>query len=131
MALEPEPLSPAERARHLAFLDAAKLGDLPSFERFLKEGGIDINFAEPGTGLTALHIAAARSATAIVRRIAASGKADFALKDNKGRTAAFLAVTVARHAALGRYLLDLEHGCGIAVARRRRRVSDSEGEIEL
>lgn len=132
MALEPEPLTPAARARHLALLDAAKLGDIAAFEKLLKEGGIDINFAEPGTGLTALHIAAARNATAIVRRIAASGKAAYDLKDQKGRTAAVLAVTIARNAALGRYLFDLQYGCGIAVARRTsRRSSGDDSEIEL
>lgn len=131
MAREPASLSPVERARHLAFLDAAKTGDLGALEKFLKEGGIEVNFAEPQTGLTALHIAAARSATAVVRQIVATGKADLSLKDSKGRTAATLAATVARNFALARYLFDLQHGCGIATVTRRRRATDDDARTDL
>lgn len=92
-----------------AFLAAVRTGDVETVKRMLAEGYSNIGYVEPGTGLTALHYAAARNATAILRLLIATGKCDFARKDSKGRTAATLAVEVADNPALGRYLYDQLH----------------------
>jgi ankyrin repeat protein len=76
----------------------------------LNDPALNINFAEPVQGFTALHIAAARNAAAIVRLLIATGKCDVSIKDKEGRTAARLAVVLADNPAVGRYLFDLEYG---------------------
>lgn len=92
-----------------AFLEAARTGDTDTVKRMLADGYTDIGHAELGTGLTALHYAAARNAKAVLKLLVATGKCDFAKKDKQGRTAATLAVEVADNPALGRYLYDQQH----------------------
>jgi len=92
-----------------AFLEAARTGDTDTVKRMLADGYTDIGHAEPGTGLTALHYAAARNAKAVLKLLIATGKCDFTHKDRKGRTAATLAIEVADNPALGRYLYDQQH----------------------
>ncbi|WP_140986482.1 ankyrin repeat domain-containing protein [Asticcacaulis tiandongensis] len=112
----------AERRRlHAAFLEAVNIGDVDKVRQFLANPTIDINYAELGTGLTALHIAAGRNAAAVLRLLTGTGRCDLGTKDAQGRTAAVVAVTVGRNPAVGRYLADLQHGAGIAVTRQRRR----------
>ncbi|GGE33622.1 hypothetical protein GCM10007276_08670 [Agaricicola taiwanensis] len=119
-----EPIQPNERERqrlHAAFLEAVNIGDIAAVRQALGNGAIDINYAEPGTGLTALHIAAGRNAVAVLRLLIGTGSCDLRVKDAQGRTAAAIAVTVARNPVVGRYLADLQHGTGIAAAPQRRR----------
>lgn len=112
----------AERRRlHASFLEAVNIGDVDKVRQLLASPEIDINYTEPGTGLTALHIAAGRNAAAVLRILVATGRCDLGIKDAQGRTAAVVAVTVGRNAAVGRYLADLQHGAGIAVPAQRRR----------
>lgn len=106
---------------HTAFLAAVNIGDIERVRRFLGNRAVDINYAEPGTGLTALHIAAARNAGAVMRLLVGTGKCDFKLKDAEGRTAATIAVVIGRNPAAGRYLFDLQHGSGVAGPRPGRR----------
>lgn len=106
---------------HRAFLAAVNIGDIEKVRRHLKDPAININHAEPVTGLTALHIAAARNAGAVLRLLVGTGKCDYSLKDSEGRTAATIAVVVGRNPAVGRYLFDLQHRCGIAAPRSARR----------
>ncbi|ABS65790.1 hypothetical protein Xaut_0534 [Xanthobacter versatilis] len=124
----PEQRKRAER--HRQFLEAADIGDAVRVQKFLDSGGIDVNHAQPRTGLTALHIAAARNAVAVVRILAASGLCDPALKDAQGRTAATLAVTVARNPALGRYLADLQYKTGVAAVQRAGQSGKLTGQGE-
>jgi hypothetical protein len=91
------------------FLEAARTGDAETIKRMLADGYADIGYAEPGTGLTALHYAAARNAKAVLKLLVATGKCDFTRKDRQGRTAATLAIEVADNPALGRYLYDQQH----------------------
>jgi ankyrin repeat protein len=121
MASDPGQIGDGERRRlHAAFLEAINIGDIDKVRRALNDGAIDINYAEPGTGLTALHIAAGRNAVAVLRLLVGSGRCDLGRMDNQGRTAAIVAVTVGRNPAVGRYLADLQHGAGIATTRRRQ-----------
>lgn len=92
-----------------AFLEAARSGDADTVKQMLADGYTDIGHVESGTGLTALHYAAARNAKAVLKLLVATGKCDFTRKDQQGRTAATLAVEVADNPALGRYLYDQQH----------------------
>lgn len=122
MANSPGQADDAERRRlHAAFLEAVNIGDVDKVRQFLANPAIDINYAEPGTGLTALHIAAGRNAVAVLRLLVRTGRCDLGIRDAQGRTVAIVAVTVGRNAAVGRYLADLQHGAGIAVPGQRRR----------
>lgn len=122
MANGPGQTDDAERRRlHAAFLEVVNIGDIERVRQFLANAAIDINYAEPGTGLTALHIAAGRNAVAVLRLLAGTGRCDLGIKDAQGRTAAVVAVTVGRNPAVGRYLADLQHGAGIAARAQRRR----------
>ena len=116
------PAGDAERRRlHAAFLEAVNIGDVDRVQQALGNAAIDVNYVEPGTGLTALHIAAGRNAVAVLRLLVGTGRCDLGARDAQGRTAATVAVTVARNPAVGRYLADLQHGAGIATATQRRR----------
>lgn len=95
---------------HARFLEAVSRGDTDRVKAVLNDPALDINYAEPAQGFTALHIAAARNAGAIVRLLIATGKCDVMLKDKEGRTAARLAVVLADNPVIGRYLFDLEYG---------------------
>lgn len=121
MANNPGQADDAERRRlHAAFLEAVNIGDVDKVRQFLANAAIDINYAEPGTGLSALHIAAGRNAVAVLRLLVRTGRCDLGIRDAQGRTAAVVAVTVGRSPAVGRYLADLQHGAGIAVLAQRR-----------
>ena len=117
--------------RHKVFLEAVEFGDTARVEKDIAEGVIDINYTEPVTGLTALHIAAARNAVAVLRLLVKSGRCDYGIKDAQGRTAANVAVTVGRNPAVGRYLSDLQHGAGVAAVQRRRRAAPQADQGEL
>jgi len=122
MASGPGQKDDAERRRlHAAFLEAVNIGDIERVRQLLASAAIDINYAEPGTGLTALHIAAGRNALAVLRLLVGTGRCDLGIRDAQGRTAAVVAVTVGRDPAVGRYLADLQHGAGIAVPAQRGR----------
>jgi ankyrin repeat protein len=129
MPSEPIKTSDGERRRlHAAFLEAVNIGDFDRVRQALSNAAIDVNHAEPGTGLTALHIAAGRNAVAVLRLLVGTGRCDLGARDAQGRTAATVAVTVGRNPAVGRYLADVQHGAGIATATQRRRpgeVTDS------
>ena len=129
MPSEPIKTADGERRRlHAAFLEAVSIGDVDKVRQALGNAAIDVNYAEPGTGLTALHIAAGRNAVAVLRLLVGTGRCELGTRDAQGRTAATVAVTAGRNPAVGRYLADLQHGAGIATATRRRRpgeVTDS------
>jgi ankyrin repeat protein len=84
------------------------------------EAGADINFAEPDTGLTSLHYAAAYDKIELVRLIARQPQCDFTIADHAGRTAATLAYEVAENSVTGRFLLTKE------MRQRRNRQSSAK-----
>lgn len=111
MALESGTSSNGPRDRlHAQFFEAVSRGDVVKVKAFLKDRNIDINYAEPDQGLTALHIAAARNAGAVLRLLIASGKCDVTIKDHRGRTAATLAVVLGDNPVTGRFLFDRQYG---------------------
>ena len=92
-----------------AFLQAVRQGEVERIAGWLSGGYDKINYQEAGTGLTALHYAAARNALPIVRLLVATGKCNMNLREAQGRTAARLAVEVADNPVLGRYLYELQY----------------------
>lgn len=86
------------------FLFAVKEGDVDSVREHLDGAFDQINYAEPETGLTALHYAAAYDARVVLKLLIATGKCDYHARDRKGRTAATLAFEVADNPAVGRLL---------------------------
>jgi len=120
MPVDPPAPGPRRDDPHRGFLAAVNIGDLEKVRRYLNDPAININYAEPGTGLTALHIAAGRNAGAVMRLLVGTGKCDYALRDAEGRTAATIAVVVGRNPVAGRYLFDMQHRSGIAAPRDQR-----------
>ncbi|WP_323130961.1 ankyrin repeat domain-containing protein [Sinorhizobium medicae] len=94
--------------QNLSFIAAAKEGDVRGVVEAVKSGLVDINFADPETGFTALHYAAAYNAVPLLRFLVRSARCDFTLADRKGRTAASLAYEVAENSVTGRFLLRKE-----------------------
>ena len=130
MALRPISSGGGRDLANREFLAAVDIGDIDKVRRYLKDPAVNINYAEPETGLTALHIAAGRNAGAVMRLLVSTGKCDYTLKDTEGRTAATVAVVVGRNPAAGRYLFDLQYGCGIAVPRRAARGGGAAQEAD-
>lgn len=92
-----------------SFLEAVRQGLTERVAEWLAGGYSKLNYQETGTGMTALHYAAARNAVPIIRLLVRTGKCDARIRDHKGRTAATLAMEVADNPALGRYLYDLQY----------------------
>lgn len=90
-----------------AFLLAVRNAEIDSVRRMLDDGYDRIDYADPATGMTALHIASALNARQLVQLLIATGKCNLAARDKQGRTAATLAIEVADNPALGRYLYAL------------------------
>lgn len=91
-----------------SFLEAVRHGYTERIKEWLEKGYTKVNYQEAGTGMTALHYAAARNAVPIIKLLVRTGKCDARLRDHKGRTAATLAIEVADNPVLGRYLYDLQ-----------------------
>lgn len=106
MTLKISASGPDHDPLHGSFLAAVECGDADAVARVLMEGKVDINYQEPKAGLTALHIAAGRNAIPVLKLLVATGRCDFTIKDGRGRTAADVAVTVARNLPLARYLYE-------------------------
>lgn len=108
-APDENPAAPDDPAtlRNERLIRAARAGNEEDVRLCLR-GGADINFAEPSTGLTALHYAAAYDTVGMLRLIARDPACDFTVKDRKGRTAATLAYEVAENSITGRFLLTKE-----------------------
>lgn len=97
------------------FLVAAEHGNTPKIMACLDEG-FSVNYQDPETEETALHIAAAGGARKVLRALISTGDCDFLLRDRRGRLASEMA-----------YL----HGNDPAVARllgiKERRQGDAQG----
>lgn len=92
-----------------SFLEAVRQGYTERIAEWLESGYSKLNYQEAGTGMTALHYAAARNAVPIIKLLLRTGNCDARIRDKKGRTAATLAMEVADNPALGRYLYDLQY----------------------
>ncbi|WP_372837476.1 ankyrin repeat domain-containing protein [Phaeovulum sp.] len=91
-----------------SFLEAVRQGNAERIAEWLEGGYSKINYQEAGTGMTALHYAAARNAVPIIKLLLRTGNCDGRIRDRMGRTAATLAIEVADNPVLGRYLYDLQ-----------------------
>ena len=89
------------------FLRAADEGYKGFMDRYI-EAGLPLNVAEPGSGQTALHIAAAGGARACVRALTASGRVDYLVRDAQGRLPSELAGVIADDPLLAQELREKE-----------------------
>ena len=92
-----------------------------------------VNYQDPRSGQTALHIAAANKARAAIRALLASGRCDHLLRDAQGRFASELAYTVGNDPALCR-LLGIKEAAqakalGIRLTARPERFAPGSGAV--
>jgi len=92
-----------ERKLYRDFLSAAERGNPQTLQIYL-DTGIDVNFQDPKTGQTALHVSSASRAREAVRVLLASGKCDYLIRDRRGRLASELAYLYGEDPALARLL---------------------------
>lgn len=105
---------------HRQFLEAVDYGDTAKVREFLKDKQLDVNYADPRDGFTALHLAAARNAIAVLKLLLSTGRCDVSLLDHQQRTAANVAFVLANNAAVARYLRRLQHGSGRRISRNTK-----------
>lgn len=74
----------------LEFLRACERGNPETLEIFF-EHGMDVNFQDPKTGQTALHVASAAQAHNAIHALLATEQCDFLIRDNKGRLSSEMA----------------------------------------
>jgi ankyrin repeat protein len=104
-------------------IEAAKFGGFRDVILKLKNTeDVDVNYPDHRSGRTALHFAAAYNSYPTVRALVATGKCDFSINDDTGRTAAALAFEVADNPALGRYLYDKEF------EQKKRKAADANAK---
>ena len=80
--------------------------DVNRFQQII-DAGVDVN-AHDEDGMTALHHAAESGSRACIRALVRSGKCDYSLKNNNGRTASELAFIWSRDYGVGRLLVKKE-----------------------
>ena len=97
------------------FTDAAQRGDPLMVEVFISEG-FPVNYQEPDTGLTALHLAASSGARTTLRQLLKTEDVNFLIRDDKGRLSSEFAFLHGRDPAMARLL-------GI----KERKQADAEG----
>lgn len=85
------------------FLSAIQRGNPATLEVFLSEG-MDVNYQDPQTRQTALHVAASAQARSVIRILLATNKCDHLIRDKRGRLASELAYMVGENPALARLL---------------------------
>jgi ankyrin repeat protein len=102
---------------------AADCGDDERLAEFVAQG-FPLDVTEPGTGATALHIAAAGGARRAVMTLIESGRVDFLIRDREGRLASEMAGVYGDDPAMARLLRIKERkqadAQGIRLTRRPR-----------
>ncbi len=97
-----------ERKLGRTFLDAAKRGHAPRLAAYLTQR-FRINYADPKTGETALHILAAGGARRALRTImAAQQRLNFLVRDKRGRLSSELAYLYGDDPVMSRLLANKE-----------------------
>ena len=86
-----------------AFLTAAETGNPIEVGAFIKHG-FPVDYQDPQTGETALHIVAACQARKALRVLLKSEECDFLLRDNQGRLPSEMAYLYGRDPAVARLL---------------------------
>ena len=69
------------------------------------EGEINVNWADPKTGLTLLHLAAGYADRELFRLLLANADTDYTVQDGRGRFASTMAYVHGRDVAMGRLLV--------------------------
>lgn len=103
------------------FLRAAENGDRQFFVEYINQGG-DVNFQDPMTGQTALHVAAGTSDKFQIRALVNSGRCNFLIRDRQGKLASEIAFEHSPFPEIARYLNILE--------KDQHEVQRSFGEME-
>ncbi|MEW8524851.1 MAG: ankyrin repeat domain-containing protein [Candidatus Thiodiazotropha endolucinida] len=85
------------------FMTAAKRGNAKRLKAIM-ETGFPVNYQDPVTGETALHISAGCQARKTLRVLLKFGRCDFLLRDKQGRLASELAYLYGRDPAVARLL---------------------------
>jgi ankyrin repeat protein len=115
-------------------LDAAKIGDEQQVQELLNRGA-PIDFADPVTGATALHYAAAYAARPVLRVLLRHDRCNFLVRDNRGRLPSQLARQSGRDPAMARLLLIKEirqaQARGIDPGSLYRRYARKPGSSDL
>lgn len=105
------------------FLQAAEYGNYKRIQRFV-DAGFPVNYQDPSSKLSALHVVAACKARSAFRVLLGSGECDYLLRDKKGRLSSELAFTVGKDFVLSRLLRkkEVKQGKekGVVVTRRPR-----------
>jgi hypothetical protein len=95
-------------------LSAAQAGDRSRFFYAVQQGA-DINYADPRSGFTALHYAAARQIRWLINALVKHDNLNYLAKDRKRRLPSVLAFEIAGNAVIGTLLMKRE----IKMARQR------------
>ena len=106
------------------FLQAAEHGNAKKLQAFIADG-FPVNYQDPRSQETALHIVAACQARKALRVLLDTGEVDFLLRDRKGRLASEMAAVFGEDLAVARLLRihEKKQGAaqGIKVTRRPSR----------
>ena len=89
------------------FLRAAMRGNPATLQVFLDQG-MNINYQDPQTGQTALHLAAGAKARQAVRFLISHRECDYLIRDKRGRLPSEMAYTIGEDPALARLLENKE-----------------------
>lgn len=110
-----------EKALMKEFLVAAERGNTAKIIAGLDEG-YSVNYQDPQTEETALHIAAAGGARKVLRALISTGECDFLIRDRRGRLASEMAYLHSNDPVAARFLgvKERKQGeeLGIRVTRR-------------
>lgn len=87
----------------MKFLRTAEHGNAPKLQGFIADG-FPVNYQNPGSKETALHIVAACQARKALRVLLNTRQCDFLLRDKQGRLASEMAYVVGRDPAVARLL---------------------------
>jgi ankyrin repeat protein len=103
------------------FLRAAEHANEPRLQAFI-EGGFPVNWQEPETGQTALHLVAAFQARSALKLLLRTNALNFLLRDHEGRLASEMAYLYGNDVAMARLLGNKERkqaeAQGITLTRR-------------
>lgn len=90
------------------FLEAAAEGNVGVVKRYQYQPSSNINIADPETGFTAIHLAAATNAIDVAHSLMSDSRLDVLLRTRDGRLPSSLAFSIAKNDTLGDKLVELE-----------------------
>lgn len=106
------------------FMEAVERGRSEEVLRMINQEGVPVDYQDPVTGKSALHVAATSCARPVVLALINTGKCNYLLRDKKGRLASEMAFVYGDDPALARLLRIKEvkqaESEGIKLTRRPR-----------